>query len=61
LDTPDNHIPKASIGAFLTDLNVVKYYTQQEFLEYNARTKHYERIYQVVKALDDVSDANVAE
>jgi len=33
LDIKDDHIPDDGIGAFLTDLNEVKQYVQQEWCE----------------------------
>jgi hypothetical protein len=49
LDIKDDHIPNDGIGAFLTDLNEVKQYSQREWREYNARTQHYKRLYQIVE------------
>jgi hypothetical protein len=51
LDIKDDHIPDDGIGAFLTNLNEVKQYVQREWREFNARTQHYERLYQIVEVL----------
>ena len=56
LDIKDDHIPDDGIGAFLTDLNEVKQYVQREWREYNARTQHYERLYQIVEVLEVLPD-----
>jgi len=61
LDIKDNHIPDDGIGAFLTDLNEVKQYIQREWREYNARTQHYERLYQIVEVLEVLPDNHIAE
>jgi hypothetical protein len=61
MDIKDNHIPNDGIGAFLTDLNEVKQYIQREWREYNARTQHDERLYQIVEVLEILSDNHIAE
>ena len=61
LDIKDDHIPDDGIGAFLTDLNEVKQYVQREWREYNARTQHYERLYQIVEVLEVLPDDHIAE
>jgi hypothetical protein len=61
LDIKDDHIPNDGIGAFLTDLNEVKQYVQREWREYNARTQHYERLYQIVEVLEVLPDDHIAE
>jgi hypothetical protein len=61
LDIKDDHIPDNGNGAFLTDLNEVKQYVQREWREYNARTQHYERLYQIVEVLEVLSDDHIAE
>jgi len=61
LDIKDDHIPNDGIGAFLTDLNEVKQYIQREWREYNARTQHDERLYQIVEVLEILSDNHIAE
>ena len=61
LDIKDDHIPNDGIGAFLTDLNEVKQYVQREWREYNARTQHYERLYQIVEVLEVLPDNHIAE
>jgi predicted patatin/cPLA2 family phospholipase len=57
----DDHIPDNGIGAFLTDLNEVKQYVQREWREYNARTQHYERLYNIVEVLEVFPDDHIAE
>jgi hypothetical protein len=61
LDIKDDHIPNDGIGAFLTDLNEVKQYIQQEWCKYDARTQHYERLYQIVEVLEVLPDGHIAE
>ena len=61
LDIKDDHIPNDGIGAFLRDLNEVKQYVQREWREYNARTQHYERLYQIVEVLEVLPDDHIAE
>jgi hypothetical protein len=61
LDIKDDHIPNDGIGAFLTDLNEVKQYVQREWREYNARTQHYERLYQIVEVLEVLPEDHIAE
>jgi uncharacterized membrane protein YgaE (UPF0421/DUF939 family) len=61
LDIKDDHIPDDGIGAFLTDLNEVKQYVQREWREYNARTQHYERLYQIVEVLEVLPDDHTAK
>jgi hypothetical protein len=61
LDIKDDHIPNDGIGAFLTDLNEVKQYIQREWREYNARTQHYERLYQIVEVLEVLPDDHIAK
>ena len=61
LDIKDDHIPDDGIGAFLTDLNEVKQYVQREWREYNARTQHYERLYQIVEVLEVLPDDHIPE
>ena len=61
LDIKDDHIPDNGIGAFLTDLNEVKQNVQREWHEYNARTQHYERLYQIVEVLEVLPDDHIAE
>jgi hypothetical protein len=55
LDIKDDHISDDGIGALLMDLNEVKQYIQQEWREYNARTQHYKRLYQIVEVLEIAS------
>jgi hypothetical protein len=61
LDIKDDHIPDNGIGAFLMDLNEVKQYIQREWREYNTRTQHYERLYQIVEVLEVLLDDHIAE
>ncbi len=61
LDIKDDHIPDDGIGASLTDLNEVKQYVQREWREYNARTQHYERLYQIVEVLEVLPDDHIAK
>jgi hypothetical protein len=61
LDIKDEHIPNNGIGAFLTDLNEVMQYVQWEWHKYNARTQHYERLYQIVELLEVLPDNHIAE
>jgi hypothetical protein len=61
LDIKDDHIPDDGIGAFLTDLNEVKQSVQQEWREYNARTQHCERLYQIVEVLEVLPDDHIAK
>jgi hypothetical protein len=61
LDIKDDHIPDNGIGAFLTDLNEVKQYVHREWREYNARTQHYERLYQIVEVLEVLPDDHIVE
>jgi hypothetical protein len=61
LDIKDDHIPDDGIGAFLTDLNEVKQYVQQEWCEYNVRTQHHERLYQIVEVLEVLPDDYISE
>ena len=61
LDIKDDHIPNVGIGAFLTDLNEVKQYIQREWCKYNARTQHYERLYQIVEVLEVLPDDHIVE
>jgi hypothetical protein len=61
LDIKDDLIPDDGIGAFLTDLNEVKQYVQREWRVYNARTQHYERLYQIVEVLEVLPDDHIAD
>jgi hypothetical protein len=46
LDLKDDRIPDNGIGEFLMDLNEMEQHVQQDWRKYNARTQHYERLYQ---------------
>jgi len=61
LHIKDDHIPDDGIGAFLMDLNEVKQYVQREWREYNARTQHYERLYQIVEVLEVLPEGHIAK